>query len=147
MAHILVIDDRIEIRALTRTILEIAGHSVTVAEGGDAGLRQCARTTPDVVICDLFMPGRDGLETICELASSPLRPRILAISGGDAWHGLRLLPIATAMGADAFLAKPFSVSELVDSVAALLRKSRDGEASLTPEVGTRSCSRVANFAS
>lgn len=114
MARILIIDDERLIRRLARLTLESAGHQVEEADDGDAGLAAYRERPADVVLCDLFMPGRDGLETIPELCRAGAR--VVAVSGGGQAGALGLLGVARKMGARAALAKPFGRAELLGAV-------------------------------
>jgi CheY-like chemotaxis protein len=80
--HILVIDDEPAIRALLRAILTGAGHEVFEAENGAAALRLLERQPAELAICDMLMPGLDGLETIRLLRQAFPALRIVAMSGG-----------------------------------------------------------------
>ena len=82
MSRILVIDDDQQIRELIREILERASHTVFEADNGVAGLQKMAEETVDIVVTDIIMPDKDGLETITELRKSypeDLAREILAI--------------------------------------------------------------------
>jgi len=94
---ILVIDDEEPVRAYLRMILEKEGYSVRDAEDGDVGLEQCRETVPDVVITDLVMPRKGGLQTIKELRRDYPSVRIIAISGFGNEENMQL---ARSFGAD-----------------------------------------------
>jgi DNA-binding response OmpR family regulator len=123
-SRILVIDDDDDIRGLVRGLLERAGHQVSDAADGQAGLRELYAGSPDLVILDVAMPGLDGwatLERIRELTDVP----VLMLSARDAEmervRGLR-------GGADDYVVKPFGRQELVARVDVLLRRPRSGAA-------------------
>ena len=117
MAKILVIDDDPRIRRLIGRILSGEGHDVAAAENGNDGLRRFRADQPALVISDLLMPEKEGIETICEIRREAPSIPILAISGGS--HGL-FLDIATALGASRALSKPFRSAELIEVVNQLL---------------------------
>jgi CheY-like chemotaxis protein len=120
MATILVIDDEAMMRAVIRKILEREGHTVLEAGDGDVGLKLAKEELPDLVITDLIMPEREGIETIQVLRSDFPTLRILAISGaGSAAEGGPLAD-AELLGADDSLAKPFTADELQECVGRLL---------------------------
>lgn len=120
MAKIVVIDDEAMIRAVIRKILERAGHTVSEAGDGDMGLKRVKEESPDLVITDLIMPEREGIETIQLLRGDFPTLRILAISGtGSAAEGGPLRD-AELFGADDSLAKPFTAGELQECVRKLL---------------------------
>jgi CheY-like chemotaxis protein len=97
------------------------GHEVTVARNGKEVVSQCAQQLPDLVVTDLVMPEREGLETIEILRRQWPQVRIIAVSGGGRMNAGDLLRVAKLMGARQVLAKPFSHQELELAVAAALR--------------------------
>jgi DNA-binding NtrC family response regulator len=121
MARIVIIDDDPAIRGTIRRILERAGHDVSEADDGDAGLQLVESRNPALVITDLFMPEKEGIETIQELAASHPEVRILAISGaGGVEEDEGPLVDAMLFGAHAILPKPFSIQHLLETVDQLL---------------------------
>ncbi|HKC77375.1 MAG TPA: response regulator transcription factor [Gaiellaceae bacterium] len=121
-SRILVVDDDDDIRGLLRQLLERAGHEVSDAADGRAGLRELYASAPDLVILDVTMPGLDGwatLERIRELTDVP----VLMLTARDAElervRGLKA-------GADDYVVKPFGRQELVARVEVLLRRPRSG---------------------
>jgi CheY-like chemotaxis protein len=117
---ILVVDDDAAIRVLLREILIGAGYRVSLAADGNEAIDFVRQQAVDLVITDLFMPEREGMETIQDLLT--LRPGlpIIAMSG----EGRDLLPVARLLGARATVAKPFRSEELLETVASLLRSKR-----------------------
>jgi len=121
MARILIIDDENEIRGLYRRILESAGHEVTEAGDGDEGIRLYREMRHDLVITDIIMPEKEGIETIMDLCRDFPDTKIIAISGGgQAMPGSTCLNLAKRLGAASTLAKPFSKQELLEAVEAVL---------------------------
>jgi CheY-like chemotaxis protein len=120
MAHILVVDDDDAVRTTMRRILERAGHVVDVAENGVDALRQYRVSRHDLVVTDLYMPVKEGIETIQDLRAEYPDARILAVSGGI--MGDRTTPLIDAelFGANASLAKPFTPEQLQEMVNRLL---------------------------
>ena len=117
---ILLIDDDDLFRKVVRLMLERAGHTVADAvEGGD-GMRQYREKRYDVVITDLIMPGKEGLETIRELRAFDPEARIIAVSGGGRVDSRDYLPMARAFGAGRVLEKPFTDVELLQAIEALV---------------------------
>lgn len=117
MARVLVIDDDPGIRDVCREILEQAGHVVDVAPDGAVGLTMFAAAPYQVVLCDIFMPNKDGIETITELVRTYVAVSVVAMSGGAV--GLPdYLSSARKFGAVSELPKPFSAGELLDALAA-----------------------------
>ncbi len=126
MAKIIVIDDEGAIRSTVRRILERVGHQVWEAEDGKAGLGLIGREAPDLVITDLLMPEKEGIETIQELRATDSDLPIVAISGaGSAEEGGPLLD-AELFGANATLPKPFSASDLQETVDRVLADTGRG---------------------
>lgn len=120
MALVLVIDDTDGVRTLVRRLLESAGHEVIEARDGREGVARFQAHRPRLVITDILMPEREGIETISLLrAESPNLP-IIAISGGGRSANLDFLEIARDYGAAAVLAKPFRPAQLLQEVDKLL---------------------------
>jgi DNA-binding response OmpR family regulator len=117
---VLVIDDDPAMRGTIRKILGRDGHEVREAKDGREGLALFNAEPADVVVTDLLMPNKEGIETIVELREHAPDVRILAISGGGSILAESALADAEALGADASLPKPFSVDQLREAVAALL---------------------------
>jgi two-component system, chemotaxis family, chemotaxis protein CheY len=123
VARILLIDDQECIRRPLKLLLERAGHEVFQAANGMEAVRLWRQSSGDLVITDIHMPEKNGLETILELRQlSPLTP-ILAMSGGDRNGRVDVLGDATQLGAFRTLAKPFSLREMLEAVEQLLRES------------------------
>lgn len=116
MKRILVIEDDDSVRKLIRRILEGAGYTVLEAPDGVQGVQVYREQHPDLVLTDIFMPGKEGLETILELGLLDPEVRIIAVSGGGNMGILNPLPMAAKLGALRTLSKPFSGKELVDLV-------------------------------
>ena len=116
MQRVLVIDDDEQVRALLYEILERAGFEVVEASNGVEGLRLYRNQPTDLVITDLIMPEKEGVETIMELRSQFPNARIIAISGGQRAGGRDYLPIAARLGARRTVAKPFSRQEILEAV-------------------------------
>ena len=108
MARVLIIDDEELVRLTIRQMLEDAGHTVAEAENGNAGIRKLADFEADLIITDLLMPNKEGLETITEIRSSHPELKIIAMSGGGRFKGRHYLDFAKKLGAHEILPKPFS---------------------------------------
>jgi len=121
MARIIVVDDDADVRVLFSLILTDAGHHVIEASNGEEGTRLYREHLPDVIITDIIMPDKEGIETIRELRRDFPDAKIIAISGGgSALTGRDALSLAKHLGASSTLAKPFSGQELLDAVQELL---------------------------
>jgi DNA-binding response OmpR family regulator len=123
MARILVIDDEADVRSMLAAGLKAHGHDVYLAENGSVGIQLQRRHMADLVVTDVFMPEKDGLETIRELRVLYPSLALIAISGGGKSVGPDLvLSTARDMGAEILL-KPFSLDVLITTVDKLLPKS------------------------
>jgi len=118
MASILIIEDDPDMRALLSEIVGAAGHDVFIAADGEEGSRALLEKDPDLVITDIVMPEKDGLEVLLELRSRKTGPKIIAISGTPA-HWM-VLKTAQELGAHRTLAKPFTRRDFVDLVDGVL---------------------------
>ncbi len=122
MTQILVIDDDIEIREMLKQLLERADYEVSVAPDGKVALRLHHAKPADLVITDIVMPEKEGLETIMELRRDFPSVKVIAISGGGKIEANNYLDIAKAMGAQRTFVKPFELNELLEAVRKLLQK-------------------------
>jgi DNA-binding response OmpR family regulator len=113
MAKILVIDDDALLRRTVVRVLTRGQHQVIEAANGNQGLDQFALHRPEIVITDLLMPEKEGIETIRELRRLAPTVRIVAMSGGGTDNDSIFLGMAMSLGADAVLAKPFRADELL----------------------------------
>lgn len=117
MSRILVIDDEEDVRALALEALASAGHEVILAADGVQGLKLQRERPADVVITDLLMPEKEGIETILDLKREFPNVKIIAISGGGkAVNKLSYLSLAGDLGADLVLTKPFDIQFLLKAV-------------------------------
>ncbi|OJX82944.1 response regulator [Magnetospirillum sp. 64-120] len=121
--HILVIDDDLEIGALLKEFLGMQGFTVTTA-GDGATMRKIVETeTVDLVILDLMLPGEDGLSLCRFLRDTTRLPVIMLTAMGSETDRV----VGLEMGADDYLAKPFSTRELLARIKAVLRRVNDRE--------------------
>ena len=120
MPRILIIDDEEQVRLYLRRILEPEGHEVVEAGNGKVGLHLYREEPADLIITDVFMPEKEGLETIRELRSDYPEVKIIAISGGGRNIDLDFLPLAKQLGALRTLAKPFDRQKMLDAVQEVL---------------------------
>ena len=116
MATVLVIDDSPEIRYLTRRILEMLGYEMREASDGVQGVAAYREAPADVVLLDMFMPEKDGLETLRELRQLDPKVRVIAMTGGGSYHNVGILKPAMLMGASKLLFKPITIGELKTAI-------------------------------
>ena len=116
VARILVIDDEISIRAMLRDMLEGEGHQVIEAPDGAVAMKQCRDQSVDLIITDILMPEKDGLEVIREIRRLAPDTKVIAISGGNPQVHVRFLDIAKHLGAYRTIDKPFALHTLLDAV-------------------------------
>ncbi len=114
---VLVVDDEPEVRAVLAEILAAASYDVIVACDGEEALDAIRTHAPGLMITDLVMPRKEGLETIREARQLAPGMKIIAISGA---FGSRFLTVATHLGAHAALAKPFSADVLLSTIRGVL---------------------------
>ncbi len=120
MERILVIDDEVQIRTMLRQQLERASYDVAVAPDGKVGMELHREEPADLVIVDLLMPSKDGIETIKELTREFPEVRIIAMSGGGHIGPEAYLDMAKKLGAKRTLKKPIERQELLEAVRELL---------------------------
>ena len=118
---ILVIDDEKDILQLITTMLTAEGYEVVAAEDGQRGLELLQDFDDiEVVITDLIMPNKEGIETIMDMHKIRPELKVLAMSGGGRGGISSYLSTAKNIGAAATLAKPFRKQELLDAVTGLI---------------------------
>ena len=117
---ILVIDDDAGMRHTLARILTGGGHEVAMADDGEHGLMMFHLDRPDLVICDLIKPQRDGLATIAQVSRESPAMKIIAISGGGQTMNVDGLATALEGGANEIIVKPFRAEEMRALVATLL---------------------------
>ena len=120
MARIMVVDDEVALRRTIRLMLEQAGHEVIEASNGREAEEKQRAEPVSLLLVDIIMPEKEGIETIMALRREYNNLRIIAMSGGGRVRNLRFLDIAKDLGADAALAKPFRRDELIAVVNAQL---------------------------
>ena len=119
MKHVLIADDEANIVISLEFLMKREGHRVTIARDGDAALAAIRAERPDLVLLDVMMPGKSGFE-VCQ-----------AVRGDESLAGVKILMLsakgrdtdlakANALGADAYMTKPFSTRELADKVREML---------------------------
>jgi two-component system, OmpR family, alkaline phosphatase synthesis response regulator PhoP len=120
---VLVVDDAPDIVRLTRDFLEHAGFAVVAARDGNEALRMARHERPDLIVLDLGLPGRDGLDVARELRRDSNVPIVMLTARTDESDKI----VGLELGADDYVTKPFSGKELVARVRAVLRRTQSFE--------------------
>ncbi|HTO12716.1 MAG TPA: response regulator [Candidatus Binatia bacterium] len=131
---VLVVEDEPDIRSLIVHHLEREGFRCRTAGSGGEALARVRSSLPDLVVLDLMLPGMDGLEVCRRLRGDPATagvPIIMLTAKADEVDRI----VGLELGADDYLAKPFSTKELVARVRAVLRRTRPGETAHVLSVG------------
>lgn len=114
---LLIIDDDEGLSSTLQRVLEDAGFEAVTASNGYLGLLAVEQEMPSLVVTDILMPDRDGIETVLEAKRRWPNLKIIAMSGGGAFgDGVHYLHAAERLGADAILSKPFRPQQLLDLV-------------------------------
>lgn len=111
-SRVLLIDDNVDLTSMLSLCLQADGVDVMVAADGEAGLALLRDKPVDVVVTDLFMPDKDGIETIVELKKRYPDVKIVVMSGFTSIGGTDYLGVARELGAVTTLKKPFDPAEL-----------------------------------
>ena len=127
MSRILVIDDELFLRRLLRTILERAGHTVFDAPDGREGMALWHREPIDVVVTDIFMPEKDGVQILMEMKNVATKSKIIAMSGGGQKGLLDWREAALKLGADRVLVKPFDERTVLSTIQEVLTGQAGGQ--------------------
>ncbi|MFI4950594.1 MAG: response regulator [Caulobacterales bacterium] len=120
MRSVLILDDDLELLRQMATVFVSAGYRVQVAPDGQAGLARFIADPTDLVITDIVMPNREGIETIVALKRASRTVKVIAVSGGYRVGPEDFLNLARHVGADAGLVKPFRLGALVELAGQVL---------------------------
>ena len=139
MSKILIVEDEEAIADLEKDYLELSGFEVEIANRGDVGLQKAMTEEYDLIILDLMLPEVDGFDICKQVRQEKNTPIIMVSAKKDDIDKIRGL----GLGADDYMTKPFSVSELLARVEALVRRvGRQGASSAAPEPDGRMVSGV-----
>jgi CheY-like chemotaxis protein len=118
MAKILAVDNELGVLDTLRTILVERGHEVIYALSGEEGIAKFEKESPDMVICDIKMPGKDGYDVLKEIKKDPLK-----------WRPVIMLTVLNEMTdirkaydyeADYYITKPFKVEDIIKAIHTML---------------------------
>jgi len=116
MSTVLLVDDDDLVQQTYYELLTDAGHKMLSAVNGNEVLGILEASRPDVVICDIMMPEKDGIETITEIQQNYPDTKLIAISGGGRTKNLDYLKVARMLGAHATFQKPVDASTLLNAI-------------------------------
>ncbi|MBF0283659.1 MAG: two-component system response regulator KdpE [Magnetococcales bacterium] len=128
--RIVIIEDEPQIRRFVRAALEAEGHTVVEAETGERGLMETGTRRPDLLIIDLGLPDRDGVEVIRDLRTWTSLPILILSARTQEAEKVTALDA----GADDYLTKPFGIPEFLARVRALLRRAAHSSAGEVPVI-------------
>lgn len=117
--HLLVVDDHRDIRDSLKAYLTEHGYRITLAEHAEAARRALAKSSPDLVVLDIMMPGEDGLSLCRDLRAHGDIPIILLTAVAEDTDRI----VGLEMGADDYITKPFNPRELLARIKSVLRRS------------------------
>lgn len=120
MAKVLIIDDDLQILEILRRIYEDHSYDVRTASNGVEGIRRFREEPADLVVTDLVMPDKEGLETIQELKRDYPDLKIIAMSGGGRIGSENYLNVAELYGAERVFKKPFRLDDMIAAAKELL---------------------------
>ena len=123
MTTVLVVEDEIEIARVVRDYLDNAGFEVIVVGDGGSAIASVRGSRPDLLVLDLGLPGRDGLDVAREIRRWSNTPIVMLTARGDETDRV----VGLELGADDYVVKPFSPKELVARIRAVLRRTRAAE--------------------
>ena len=123
MALILLVDDDPQMLRLLTDVIELDGHQALMAEDGEIALGYFEHQKPDLVITDILMPNKEGLEFISEVREIYPDLKIIAYSGGGSSDPESYLEFASGMGADRVFSKPMPLASLRSEIKSLLAES------------------------
>jgi DNA-binding response OmpR family regulator len=123
MTRVLLIEDDNDLRSMLAEVLRRGGYEVREARNGGEAVGLFRQCPADLVVTDLLMPEKDGLETLMELRMEQPVLRILAMSGGGEFPAQLYLRMAGRLGAALVLAKPFGTTEFLAAVQTLTQSA------------------------
>lgn len=125
MKRILIIDDDFHVRDMLERLLRRAGYDSQLAENGVEALKMHRENPVDLVITDIIMPEKEGLEIITEFRRDYPSVKLIAISGGGRIGPANYLKMAKLLGAERTFAKPVDTSQLLSAIEELLATDKE----------------------
>ena len=122
-AHLLIVDDNSRLAASLVTLFQRFGFTAATVRNGKGALEYLLKRHVDILITDIFMPNGDGLELLRELYQRKILMRVVAMTGGEYPNMPDLLHVATLMGAECTIQKPFEPMQLIQLVREMLNAS------------------------
>lgn len=123
MSLILLVDDDPQMLRLLSDVIELDGHEALMAEDGEVAMGYFEHQAPDLVITDILMPNKEGLEFIAEVRELHPQVKIIAYSGGGSSDPESYLEFASGMGADRVFSKPMPLANLRQEIKQLLEET------------------------
>ncbi|TQV81476.1 response regulator [Aliikangiella coralliicola] len=123
MALVLIVDDDPQMLRLLTDVVELDKHDVLLAQDGALAIEYFEHQLPDLMITDILMPNKEGLELISEVREKFPGIKIIAYSGGGSSDPESYLEFASGMGADKVFSKPMPLGELRQEIQSLLSES------------------------
>ena len=120
MALVLIVDDDPQMLRLLSDVVELDGHDVLMAQDGALAIEYFQHQAPELMITDILMPNKEGLELISEVREQHPDTKIIAYSGGGSADPESYLEFASGMGADRVFSKPMPLGELRSEIKSLL---------------------------
>lgn len=117
---ILVVDDEEPFREYMTVLLEKNNFTVLVAENGIIGEQKASKYKPDLIITDIVMPDKEGVEFIKSIRENDSVTPVIAVSGGNRVNAYSYLSMSKKLGANAILAKPFSNADILKTINELI---------------------------
>ncbi len=128
MKKILVVDDDDFVRTIICAGLRKAKFNIIEARDGVEGVEKALSETPDLILTDIQMPNKNGLEMISEIRAAEKKPVVIAMSGGGSENNVSYFEMAESAGVDHILNKPIKMAELLDTIDGLLvRRNSPGQ--------------------
>ena len=120
VARLLIVDDNVQLAASLVTLFKRFGFTAATVRNGRCALEYLSRHPVDILITDIFMPNGDGLELLSALYKRRMLMRVVAMTGGEDANMPDMLQVATLMGAECTIPKPFEPRELLAMVRGML---------------------------